>query len=269
MHRIIISYRRADSGVIAGRIRDRLAQHYGDDAIFMDIDSIPFGMDFRKNIADALSQNEILFAVIGPDWLGKTEAGRRRIDDEADPVRIEVETALQQGMPILPVLVGGAAMPTPEELPDNLKELSFQNAAEVDSGRDFHAHMERVIRSMDVILKNEPTGTFAWNRLARPRVSLPLASAVLLTAALAVVFLRSDSGPGFIGTITYIEKQYQQFNGVPLAAGTRRQIEEAVALASQKQFERARDAFVMLPVDAQIPAVWNDLGVVYEKLADW
>ena len=60
MPKIIISYRRADSGVITGRIRDRLAQHYGDDAIFMDIDNIPFGMDFRKNIAEALAKNERL-----------------------------------------------------------------------------------------------------------------------------------------------------------------------------------------------------------------
>src|SRR5215467_11961991 len=75
MPKIIISYRRADSGVITGRIRDRLVQHYGDDAIFMDIDNIPFGMDFRKNIAEALAKNELMLAVIGPDWLGAMPSG--------------------------------------------------------------------------------------------------------------------------------------------------------------------------------------------------
>jgi hypothetical protein len=81
MPKITVSYRRADSGVITGRIRDRLALRYGEDSIFMDIDNIPFGMDFRKNIAEALDKNQILVAVIGPDWLGKTADGRRRIDD--------------------------------------------------------------------------------------------------------------------------------------------------------------------------------------------
>src|SRR3954447_13218758 len=103
MPKIVISYRRADSGVITGRIRDRLAQHYGDDSIFMDIDNIPFGMDFRKHIADALSKNDLLLAVIGPDWLGSSSPGlapglapgRGRIHDQDDPVRIELETALQ------------------------------------------------------------------------------------------------------------------------------------------------------------------------------
>src|SRR4051812_49897342 len=136
MPKIIISYRRADSGVITGRIRDRLAQHYGDDSIFMDIDNIPFGIDFRRNIADALSKNDLLLAVIGPDWLGSGSSGPTlgpaRIYDQDDPVRIELETALQRGIPTIPVLVGGAGMPKAEDLPDTLKSLSFHNAAEVD-----------------------------------------------------------------------------------------------------------------------------------------
>ena len=47
MSKIFLSYRRQDSAGIAGRIYDRLRAHFGDDAIFMDIDNIPFGVDFR------------------------------------------------------------------------------------------------------------------------------------------------------------------------------------------------------------------------------
>src|SRR5436853_1703917 len=182
MPKIIISYRRADSGVITGRIRDRLAQHYGADSIFLDIDNIPFGMDFRKNIADALAKNDLLLAVIGPDWLGTASSGLApglgRIHDQDDPVRIEVETALQRGIATIPVLVGGAEMPKAGDLPDCLKNLSFHNAAEVDSGRDFHAHMDRLIRSMDAALKGKtrrswsPWLPFAFGRLSRRQAGI-------------------------------------------------------------------------------------------------
>ena len=77
---------------------------------------------------------------------------RRRIDDPADPVRVEVETALRNGMPVVPVLVEGAAMPNVEQLPDSLKELVYRNGLEVDAGRDFDQHIERLIRSMEPIL---------------------------------------------------------------------------------------------------------------------
>ena len=100
--KIILSYRRSDSDVITGRIRDNLANRYGEDAIFMDIDSIPLGFDYRKQMKDALAENKVMIAVIGPKWVG----GRgkdARINADNDPVRIELETALQQGTPIIPV----------------------------------------------------------------------------------------------------------------------------------------------------------------------
>ena len=137
MSSLIISYRRSDSDVIAGRIRDRLVNHFGDDSIFMDIDSIPFGLDFREHIKKALLQIDILLAIIGPNWLGGHDKSAR-IFDETDPVRIEVETALQRNIPVILILVGGAVMPKPSELPDSLKDLAFRNAAFVDGGRDFH-----------------------------------------------------------------------------------------------------------------------------------
>jgi hypothetical protein len=152
--KIVISYRRQDSEAITGRIRDRLAGQYGGESVFMDIDSIPFGLDFREQIEHALRHTDILIAIIGPRWARGGKGGRSRINEENDPVRVEVETALRRGIPVVPILVNGATMPKPTELPDGLKELSFRNAAAVDSGRDFHQHMDRVIRSMDQILVN-------------------------------------------------------------------------------------------------------------------
>jgi hypothetical protein len=153
MPKIIVSYRRSDSETIAGRIRDKLVVHYGDDSVFMDIDSIPYGFDFREHVKTALLQNDILLAVMGPTWAGLDAIGHSRINDETDPVRIEVETALKRNIPVIPVLVGGAKMPSPADMPDGLKDLAFRNAAQIDAGRDFHQHMERLIRSMDRILE--------------------------------------------------------------------------------------------------------------------
>src|SRR5580692_6751113 len=152
MAKIIISYRRQDSEAITGRIRDRLVKQYGDDSIFMDIDSIPFGVDFRDHIGEALRETDMLVAVMGPKWTGIHKGGRSRIREENDPVRIEVEKALERRIPVIPILVNSATMPKTDELPERLKELSYRNAATVDSGRDFHQHMDRLIRSIDQIL---------------------------------------------------------------------------------------------------------------------
>jgi hypothetical protein len=152
MTRIAISYRRDDSAAVTGRIFDRLAAHYGVGSVFRDIDNIPLGVDFREHISTVLAQTDITLVVVGKRWSGPQPRRRRRIDDPADPVRVEVEIALRNGMPVVPVLVEGAAMPNVEQLPDSLKELVYRNGLEVDSGRDFDQHIERLIRSMEPIL---------------------------------------------------------------------------------------------------------------------
>jgi hypothetical protein len=152
MPKLLISYRRSDSDAMAGRIRDNLAAYYGNDSIFIDVDNIPIGTDFREHIRKAFGDQDMLIAVVGQKWLGPRKGGRARIQEETDPVRVEIEMALQQSMPLVPVLVNGARMPKPEELPESLKDFSFRNAAEIDSGRDFRQHMDRLIRSIDQIL---------------------------------------------------------------------------------------------------------------------
>ncbi len=119
----------------------------------MDIDSIPFGIDFRDHIRNALFDSDVMVAIVGPRWLGPGKGSHLRIKEENDPIRIEVETALERGIAVIPVLVSGAAMPKPSDLPVSLENFAFRNAAEVDSGRDFHPHMDRLIRSIGHILQ--------------------------------------------------------------------------------------------------------------------
>jgi hypothetical protein len=128
MAKIVVSYRRADTAAIAGRIFDRLSSHYGDDSVFMDVDNIPFGIDFRQHIKGVLETSDILVAVVGPHWIGGS-GDRGRIQDAADPVRVEVETALARGMPVIPVLVDGARMPSPSDLPETLQPFALTSAS--------------------------------------------------------------------------------------------------------------------------------------------
>jgi hypothetical protein len=149
--KIVVSYRRTDSAM-AGRIFDRLAQHFGKANLFIDIDDVPFGVDFRKHIDDALQSSDLMIAIVGEKWLGPQGGGKLRIMNQSDPVRVELETALKREIKVLPVLLDGTAMPDAADLPDGIKDFAYRNALEVESGRDFNMHIERLIRAMEQIL---------------------------------------------------------------------------------------------------------------------
>ena len=87
----------------------------------------------------------MLLAIIGPRWLLADKAGRPRILEATDWVRIEIETALTKKIPVIPVLIDEAGMPKPDELPDTLQEFAYRQAAGIDTDRDFHDHMDRLI----------------------------------------------------------------------------------------------------------------------------
>ena len=130
----------------------------------MDIDNIPFGKDFRVHITEAVVHSDILLVIVGRRWLGASRGGIKRMDSETDFVRLEIEAALSNAIPIIPVLAGSARMPPPAQLPESLKNFAFLNAAPVDTGRDFHQHMERLIRSIDQTLAT----TGSRNEVAPP-----------------------------------------------------------------------------------------------------
>jgi TIR domain len=158
MPTITISYRRSDSSAISGRIYDRLCAHYGEHSVFMDIDNIPFGIDFRSHIQETLQRTDVLIAVVGAQWLGMNADGTSRMQQKTDPVRVEIETALARKTPIIPVLVDGAKMPDSSQLPPEFGDFAFLNAAEVTTGRDFRGHMERLIAAIDrVTAANVPS----------------------------------------------------------------------------------------------------------------
>jgi hypothetical protein len=133
---IFISYRRADAEGEAGRLYDDLVRAYGDSSVFMDVSGIQPGLDFRKAIDANVSGCGVLLAVVGPGWASVTGSnGTRRLDNPEDYVRLEIATALARGIPVIPVLVHEAHMPTLEQLPDDLKDLRYRNSVEITHAR--------------------------------------------------------------------------------------------------------------------------------------
>lgn len=147
---IFISYRRQDSADATGRIYDRLVQRFDRKQVFKDVDSIPLGVDFRTHLDNVVGRCRMLLVVIGPSWLASTGPNGRRLDDDDDFVRIEIEAALARDIPVIPVLVGGASLPAKGELPPSLGPLTYRNGILVRPDPDFHRDMDRLIAGLDL-----------------------------------------------------------------------------------------------------------------------
>ena len=114
--------------------------------VFLDAGSIPAGADFRHTIQEALRRRGVLIAIVGPEWMAARHGAPERINDPDDPVRMEIATALDDGLPIIPVLVNGASMPAASELPDDVKDFAYRNALTIDRGRHFHRDADELVR---------------------------------------------------------------------------------------------------------------------------
>ena len=147
---IFVSYRRSDSADIAGRIYDRLTGTFGRGPIFKDVDSIPLGLDFKEYLDAKVSECSVLLAIIGDRWLDASdETGNLRLTDPTDFVRIELESALARGIPVIPLLVRGARMPAEDKLPDSLRKLVYRNGIPIRPDPDFHRDMDRLIAALE------------------------------------------------------------------------------------------------------------------------
>ena len=181
MNNIFISYRRADSADVVGRIYEHLKGIVGADNIFKDVHSVQLGIDYLKFTADILKKCDVQLAIIGREWLNG-----RRIDNPDDLVRVEIETAMQRDIPVIPVLVGGAEMPSQDELPDSLKPLAYRNAIRVRPDPDFPTDMARLVSALERIISIEPQGK-KQNRSSIPKW-VPWFAGVLIAAGVLAWF---------------------------------------------------------------------------------
>ena len=148
--KLFISYRREDSAGIVGRIRDRLAREFGATNVFFDVDTIPFGVDFRAHIEKTIATCDAALVVIGPRWLTAVDdQRRRRLDNVGDFVRLEVEAALARDIPVVPLLVDGATIPKASQIPASMADLTNRNGIPVRHDPDFHTDLDRLIRGLE------------------------------------------------------------------------------------------------------------------------
>jgi hypothetical protein len=133
---------------MVGRLFDKL-ENLGLDSVFMDVDEIPLGINFVKVLAEEVASSEAMLVVIGPNWLSAVdEAGRPRLENPNDFVRVELQAALERGIPTIPILVDGAAMPRPDQLPEALRDLAFRNALEIRHAT-FQTDVARLIKAIE------------------------------------------------------------------------------------------------------------------------
>jgi hypothetical protein len=189
--RVFVSYRRADAGGHAGRLVDDLGERLPEATIFQDIESIGPGIDFVAAVKKAITGADAVLVVIGPDWATIAEGdGSTRLMGSDDMVRLEVATALAQRRWVIPVLVGGSAMPDASALPAELAPLAHRNAVTLRP-EAWREDLDRLASALDASGEARP-GPPAATPAPRPdrrrrRVAPAVAAGALVVVAVAVL----------------------------------------------------------------------------------
>lgn len=184
MSAIFISYRREDSEDATRALYESLLPLFGKDRLFMDVEAIALGSDFRQAVEGSLTSCGVLLAVIGPGWLDAKNpsdtSGKRRLDNPDDYVRQEIATALKKGgsLPVIPVLVRGAAMPLADQLPDDLKDLAFRNALAL-SHLDWDGNVEKLVDAVRPHVGEPPSRAHAPAQTSAPATGVARSGAGL------------------------------------------------------------------------------------------
>ncbi|MEU7811083.1 TIR domain-containing protein [Pseudonocardia sp. NPDC049154] len=168
--RIFLSYRRSDSAAATAAVYAALSERYHARNVFMDVHTIHPGRDFRREIARVIARCDAAFVIIGRSWTRVTdEFGRLRLEAPDDPVRLEVETALGAALDVVPVLVDGAALPGPVELPDTLRELTYRHAVAVTDAHSVRTELiprfEAAFHPYTTDSVRPPPRTRRWRRI--------------------------------------------------------------------------------------------------------
>ena len=152
--KVFINYRRADTNPSAYLIRAHLTQELNKDDVFIDHESIEAGSHFENIIRIELSKTKVFLCVIGPSWLKvrNEESGQRRLDEEKDFVRREIEIALRDGIHVIPVCVEGARMPLHSSLPPTIAPLADLNAFFITQD-DIEYNIAKLIETVCMLIK--------------------------------------------------------------------------------------------------------------------
>jgi hypothetical protein len=224
MPRIFVSYRRADSAQIVGRLHDKLTARYGSRNVLVDIDSIPPARDFRESIEMLLRGCDAVLAIVGHQWCGPGGGGASRILETDDFVRNELESALRLNLPIIPVLVDGATMPAPAALPETLQAMPYLNAVLVETGKDFHHQLRRLMRAIDAVTAPAWIAAFplwvqrGWGLARRRGWVAAIALIIVLSSIYLILGFRTGDSEATLALSAKLRQDYRNAL-VPLESG--------------------------------------------------
>ena len=191
MSTVFISYRRENTAGEARALFNDLAARLGENSVFMDVDSIALGRDFRTVLQETTASCDLMLVLIGRNWTeAKDEGGRIRLENPADYVRLEIESALKRDIAVTPVLVQGAHMPAPEDLPGEIRDLAYRNGFELSHSR-WESDVGEMVRRLGL---EGPPGGHQVKPIA-PEHSAPAASGLRdISAGSAISQVRPQPG---------------------------------------------------------------------------
>src|SRR5215467_5458681 len=199
MSTIFISYRRAETAGEARALATSLAACLSEHSVFMDVDSITLGRDFRRALQERLVSCDLMLVLIGKNWVtSKDQSGQRRLENVNDFIRLEIETALQRNISVTPVLLQGAQMPTPEQLPKSMRDFAYRSAFELSHTRwesDVHEMLRR-LKIMESRATANGTTTDSRSTIRTPTKKVVFGSiVVVLVLVTAIGVMRSIQKP--------------------------------------------------------------------------
>ena len=161
--KIFVSYRRDDTAPFAISIAQYLENRFGKDRVFLDVDRLRAGEDFPSVLKRKLADCAVVLAIIGPNWLDAMEQrdSSRRLDNPEDWVRLEIAQAIARGVPVVPVLVAGASMPSRASLPSELQPLVDRQFAVVTTN-GFRHEMAGLARDVADQIGIRPARWSVW-----------------------------------------------------------------------------------------------------------
>ena len=244
---IFVSYRRSETGHVAGRLADRLRERFGPSKVFIDVESIQPGVDFVRAIEEAVGRSDVVLALIGRQWLTiSDEDGRRRLDDPHDYVVHEIQAALARDVRLIPVLVDGSEMPAREDLPAALEPMVSRNAIRLNletfrrDVRSLVEALEELVPGVGPTAAGEPPKALLWSHTMTRRRLLraALGAAALGATGLGLwslsrldrggplwVFATGDevySSPAVVDGVVYIGSTDQHLYAIDAATGAER-----------------------------------------------
>ena len=156
----------------------------------MDIESIPIGGSVRQRISNAIDSAAVVLVLIGPDW------SLERLSNSEDWVRIEIASALEKQVPIIPIRLQRAEMPEASQLPEELAGLVDANAGDIEHSswrRDLPPIVDAIRRELSDAdhqsERDEPESTTGDRRTNVSRRVALVATVATSCAVLAVLLV--------------------------------------------------------------------------------